>query len=182
MTGERTRLIHHDKNSAYIDFRVFELVQVQQAEGLNFSNLNDSRFRGGEGRTMVIANKGIWVGVGQQQDVPKKHLELFFDPRVNQTLVDPRCIHLVSYAAKTIYGMSLLFSDTFNDGSFNATMIRREGGGSNHRMFAVKSEELLFIVANKTSLTAKQGSLKILTNAGIKIDSNWKNSLIEVLQ
>lgn len=167
-------MLQHDRNSAFIDYRIYELKEVQDLNGLEFACLND--------RVMVIANKGILLQQGKLEDTPADHQELLSDANLKQTLLDTNCIHLVSTSGEKRLAMSLIFSQPFKDGSFNATMIRREGGGVNHRMFTVTNNELLFVVANEVSLTAKQGSMKRLRRAGVEVDQNWKNQRVRMLE
>lgn len=164
----------HDKNSAFIDYRISELKEVQDSQGLEFACLND--------RVIVIANKGVWVMMGKFEDMPAEHQELFSNPILGELLASKNCIHLVSIVKDKRLGMSLTFSEPFEDGGFNATMIRCEGGGTNHRMFTVTNNELLFVVANEVSLTAKQGSMKRLRRAGVEVDKNWKNQRVRMLE
>lgn len=57
-------------------------------------------------------------------------------------------------------------------------MIRWEGESILNQSFILERDEMLFIIANEVSLTAKNGPLDVLVKAGVEIDEFWESNTV----
>lgn len=170
-----------DKNPAHVATRAGELARRQKEKGLKFQTLTGDGCESIEGMVMVISDSDITVERVDLKSMPKKHRDLLREKMIDFN--QPNCIHLKSGGkVKRRLGVTFVINERIKFGEVNVKMIRMEGGAKLDADIYLDSAKMLFVVANKVSLTAKTGTLGDLFAAGVEIDPSWEKNSVSMLQ